>query len=151
MEGHQIWFKHKEDCGQRFILHYLYQMLGAMVLSQHRVSSSRTIRPCTPCHTQCRLWGMLLRRGQRFVLWRRIRNSVKDRDPIGHGRMESPNTSLQTIDLNPSCSKQPHSNRLGTGDGYESMELGCILTVLRVPSLIRALGDTRLARSIQLS
>ena len=68
-----------------------------------------------------------------------------------HRGMESPNTSQQVIDLNPNCSKQAHLNRVGTGHEYENTEHGCFLTVLRVPSVIRPLGVTRLTRSIQLS
>ena len=48
-------------------------------------------------------WGTLLERGLRFVQRRRTRNSVKQRDPFVHGRMESPNTSPQSNELNPSC------------------------------------------------
>ena len=49
-----------------------------------------------------------------------------------HGQMESPNTSPQTIELNPNCLGQAHSNRPGTGYGYKNTEPGCILTVSRV-------------------
>ena len=54
------------------------------------------------------------------------------RNLIVHERMKSPNTSLQAIDLNPSCSKQAYFNRLGVGHEYESTEPGCILTVFRI-------------------
>ena len=81
----------------------------------------------------------------------RTRSPVKERDPTVHRRMEWPSTSLQVIDFNQGCSKQAHFNKLGTGYKYESTELGCILTVLRVLSVIHPLGNTRLARSIQLS
>ena len=67
------------------------------------------------------------------------------------GQMELSNTNLQIIDLNPSSSKQAHSNTLGVGHAYKSTEPGCILTVLRVPSVIRPLSDIKLAHSIQLS
>ena len=154
MEGHRLWLKHKERCDRSFILvlpqaaALLRQMVAAMVLSQHRVSSSRAIRPCTPYHAHCRLWGTLLRRGLRFVQWRRTRNPVKERDLIVHRRMELPKTSVQTIDLNPNCSKLAHSNRLCIGHGYESTEPRFILTVLCAPSVIRPLGNIRLADSI---
>ena len=35
------------------LLHCLDQMLAVMSLSQHRVSSSKTVRPCAPCGAQC--------------------------------------------------------------------------------------------------
>ena len=65
--------------------------------------------------------------------------------------MESLKTCLQAINLIPSCSEQTHSNRLNIGQGYEGTKLGCILTLLRVPSMIRPMGGTRLMRSTQLS
>ena len=43
----------------------------------------------------------------------------KGRSLIVHGRT---NTSLQAINLNSSCSKQAHSNRLGIGHGYKNTE-----------------------------
>ena len=162
MEDHQLCVKHKQGCGQRLflcypkLLHCLDHMLAAMVLSQHRISSiasSRTIRLRTPCHDQCRLWCMFLRRTWSAVcsMAPHTCNPVKEQDPMMHKQMESPNNSLQTNDLNPSCPKQAHFNILGTGHGYESAEPGCVSTVLRVPSVISPLGDTGLAYSIQLS
>ena len=44
--------------------------------------------------------------------------------------MESPNTSLQAIELSPSCSEQAYPNRPGTGPGNKNTEPGCILTIL---------------------
>ena len=35
------------------LLHCLNQMLAVMPLSQHRVSSSKTVRPRAPCGTRC--------------------------------------------------------------------------------------------------
>ena len=35
------------------LLHCLDQMLAVMSLSQHRVSSSKTVRPCAPCGARC--------------------------------------------------------------------------------------------------
>ena len=65
--------------------------------------------------------------------------------------MESPKTCLQAIDLIPSYSEQTHSNRLNIGQGYEGTKLVCILTLIRVPSMIRPMGGTRLMPSTQLS
>ena len=87
MEDHQFWVQHKQGCSRRFILvpcPCTRQILAAMVLRQHRFSSSRTIEPCTPCHAQCRLCGTLLRRGPWFVQWRSTCNPVKERDPFVH-------------------------------------------------------------------
>ena len=35
------------------LLHCLDQMLAVMSLSQHQVSSSKTVKPCAPCGAQC--------------------------------------------------------------------------------------------------
>ena len=122
-------------------------MLPAVVLTQHWVLASRTIGLYTPCHVQCTLWATLLGRGLQFVQCRRTRlKSAKVLHCVW--TMKSPNTSLQAIDLKPSCSGQAQFNRLGIGHGYESTEPECILTVFRVPSVIHQLSDTGLARSI---
>ena len=62
------------------LLHCLDQMLAVMLLSQHRVSSSKTVRPRAPCGARC--MGTLLVHGLRFALRHHTRNSVKERDPI---------------------------------------------------------------------
>ena len=62
------------------LLHCLNQMLAVMSSSQHRVSSSKTVRPRAPCGARC--IGMLLVHGLRFALRRHTRNSVKERHPI---------------------------------------------------------------------
>ena len=35
------------------LLYYVNQMLAVMLLSQHRVSSSKTVRPCALCGARC--------------------------------------------------------------------------------------------------
>ena len=58
-EGHPLQVRHKQDWGRGFILFYprllhcLDQMLAVMSLSQHRVSSSKTVRPRAPCGARC--------------------------------------------------------------------------------------------------
>ena len=80
-------------------------------------------------------------RGLRLVQERRTRNSMKKQTPFLHEQIESPNTSLQEIELNPSCSGQAHFNRPGTGHGYESTRPEGIVTVLCAPSIINSLGS----------
>ena len=55
-------------------------MLAVMLLSQHRVLSSKTVGPRAPYGARC--MGTLLERGQRLIQMRPTRNSVKERDPI---------------------------------------------------------------------
>ena len=62
------------------LLHCLNQMLAVMLLSQHRVSSSKTVRPHPPCGARCighavSTWSVVAQR-------RHTCNSVKERDPI---------------------------------------------------------------------
>ena len=62
------------------LLHCLNQMLAVVLLSQHRVSSSKTVRPRAPCGARCI--------GHAVSTWSAVcseahtRNSVKERDPI---------------------------------------------------------------------
>ena len=63
-------------------------------------------------------------------------NLVKEQGHICAWTNEIANTSQQAIELNPSCLGQAHSNSSGTGPGYENTEPGCILTILRVPSIV---------------
>ena len=59
--------------------------------------------------------------------------------PFLYGQMESPNTSLQVIKLNPSCLRQAHFNKPGTSHGYKGTEPECTFTVLHVPLIIHSL------------
>ena len=58
-EGHPLQARHKQNWGRGFILllprllHCVNQMLAVMSLSQHRVSSSKTVRPRAPCGARC--------------------------------------------------------------------------------------------------
>ena len=78
----------------------------------------------------------MLGRGLRFVQWRRIRNPIKPQEPACAWTHAIANISPQAIALNLSCSGQAHFRRPSIGYGYESTEPECILTVLRVPSMI---------------
>ena len=88
------------------------------------------------------VWGAQLGCGLRFAQWRRTRNLVKSETPLVYGEIESPNTSSQAIKLDQSCSGQAHSNKPGTGPGYENTELECVLALLRVPPIICPLRST---------
>ena len=55
--------------------------------------------------------------------------------------MAALNTGMQTIELDPSCCGQTHSNRSTTIHGNESLEPGCTFTVLHVQFIICPLGN----------
>ena len=84
------------------------------------------------------IWGTRLELGLQIVQGRCRCNVMKEQDAI---RMESPNTSSQGIELDPSCSKKSQSNRPGTDYEYESTEPRYILTILRVPSIFSPLAS----------
>ena len=58
-EGYPLQVRHKQDWGREFILllpgplHCLNQMLAVVLLSQHRVLSSKTVRTFAPCDARC--------------------------------------------------------------------------------------------------
>ena len=59
LKGHPILIRHKQDWGRGFILllprllYCLNQMLAVMLLSQHQVSSCKTVKPRVPCGARC--------------------------------------------------------------------------------------------------
>ena len=53
-EGYPLQVRHKQDWADYpRLLQCLDQMLPVMLLSQHRVSSSKTVRPCAQCGARC--------------------------------------------------------------------------------------------------
>ena len=63
------------------LLHCVNQMLAVMLLSQYRVSSSKTVR-LRVLHVVPDVRDTLLERSLRFVQRRHTRNLVKEPDPI---------------------------------------------------------------------
>ena len=61
-------------------LYFPDQILAEMLLSQHQVSSSKTVRSRAPCCA--RRMGHAIRTWSAVIQRRRTRNSVKERDPI---------------------------------------------------------------------
>ena len=96
------------------------KMLAVMVLSQHRVSLFRNVRPRPPCGVQC--MGTLLEHDLRFVQGVRTGNREKFRTPgvpLLHERTKHPYTTFQAIELNLNCLGKAYSNRPGAGHGNE--------------------------------
>ena len=79
LEGHPPRVRHKQDWGRGFILLLPQSAVlpgsdaGSHGAKQHRVLSSKTVRPLAPYSA---VLGMLLRLGLRFVQWRLACNSV---------------------------------------------------------------------------
>ena len=59
VEGYPLQVRHKQDRAENLffyyprLLHCLNQMLAVVLFSQHRVSSSKTVRPRAPCGARC--------------------------------------------------------------------------------------------------
>ena len=77
---HPLQVTHEQDWGRESILlqsRLLYcpdQMLAVMLLSHHRVSSSRTISPCVSCGSRCmrhaiRTWSAVYLAGPHSHFW----------------------------------------------------------------------------------
>ena len=85
------------------LLHCRDQMLAVMLLSQHRVSSSKTVRPRALCGARCirhavSTWSSVCSEAPHSQF------GEGARPHLCHGHLESPNSSPQAIELNPSCS-----------------------------------------------
>ena len=63
-----------------------------------------------------------------------------NKTPFVDGQVETPNASLQTIELNPRCSGQAHFKGPRTDPGNDSMEYGHAFGILCAPSMIRPLS-----------
>ena len=111
-EGHPLQVKHKQDWGRGFILLLsqaaacLDQMLAVMSLSQHRVSSSKTVRPRAPCGARCighavRTWSAVCSEAPHLQFGKGARPHLC----MNEWNCPTPvHTSSQAVELNPSCS-----------------------------------------------
>ena len=85
----------------------LDQMLALTELSQHLVSSSKTVRPIIS--RGARYVDMLKQCGLQYVHQRHSRILLK-KTPFVHEQTETPNASTQAIEFDPSCADQTHFN-----------------------------------------
>ena len=147
MEEHLLQVSHKQNWAQVCIFLLSQNAVlpesdaGSNVVEPVSSLSTKTFRTRAPCGARC------MGHATAAAAWqcgKRVRPE-KSTTRFVHGRMKSPNTSLQVIKINASCSALAHSNSPGTGLQYESTELGCTLTVLRVPSVIRPLRSSELS------
>ena len=131
MEGHQLWVNHKQellpkvcpcitpgcctaktDAGSDGV-----KPASGFVIKNHQTMHSMSCSMQAVGHT-VKAWSAVCSMAPHS------QSGEGARDLIVHERMESPRTSLQAIDLNPSCLKQAHSNRPGIGHGFENTEPG---------------------------
>ena len=108
-------------------------MLTVILLSQHRISSSETVRPRFTCGARCMRPDIRAR----FAVCLMAPHSQfsEGADLICAWTIKSPKASTQAIKLTQAV-LQAYSNRSGTGSGNENMEREFILAVLCVPFII---------------
>ena len=134
------------------LLHCLDQMLAVMLLSQHRVSSSKTVRPRAPCGA--RYIGHAVR------TWSAV-CSEAPHSQFGEGarphlcmdEWNCPTPVCRRLSLTQATRGKPIPTGLAlvsTGSGHKSTEPGSIFTVLRVPFVICPFrsADAKFAQNI---
>ena len=115
------------------LLHCLNQTLAVMLLIQHRVSASKTVRPRAPCGARCI--------GHAVSIWSAV-CSEAPHSQFGEGarphlcmdEWNRPTPVRRRLSLTQAV--RGKLNRPGTGLGNESTEPGRIFTVLRFPFMI---------------
>ena len=157
--GHQLWIKHKQDWGQGFI-HLLPRAAalpesdaGEMVLSRNWVSSSKPSDHVL--HTQYHMPAVR----HAVKTWSAVCSAAPGSQSCEGVRPHCAWTNgitltpvCRRLSLTQAVRRKPNPSYWSRiGCGYEITKPECILTVLRVLSMIRPLGNTRLASSIQLS
>ena len=113
-------------------------MLAVVLLSQHRVSSSKTVRPRAPCGARCighavRTWSAVCSEAP---------HSQFGEGAGPHGCMDEwnrPTPFLRRLSLTRAARDKPF-HRPCTGLGHKSTEPGSIFTVLRFPFVIYPRG-----------
>ena len=117
------------------LLHCMDQMLAVMLLSQHQVSSSKTVRPRAPCGARCM--------GHIVSTWSAV-CSEAPHSQFGEGarphlcmdKWNCPTPVRRRLSLTQAAWGKPHPNRPDTGPGHKSTEPGSTFTVLRISFLI---------------
>ena len=133
------------------LLYCLNQMLTVMLLSQHQVSSSKTVTLCAPCGARCighadRTWSAVC--------------SEAPHSQFGEGVgpylcmdvWNRPTPVRSRLSLTQAARGKPgHPNRPGTGPGHKSTEPGSIFAVLRFPFVISPFrsADAKFSKVVQ--
>ena len=116
------------------LLHCLNQMLAVVLLSQHQVSSSKTVRPCAPCDARCI--------GHTVSTWSAV-CSEAPHSQFGKGarhhlcmdEWNRPTPVCRRLSL-PKLLRVSLPNRPGIGPGNKSTEPGSIFTIFHLPFVI---------------
>ena len=111
------------------------QMLAVMLLSQHRVSSSKTVKPCAPCGAQymvhaIRTWSVVC------SVMPHLEFGEETRPYLCMDKWNHPTPVLKQLSLTQNCLGQANSNRPGTCPGHKNTEPGRIFAVLHIPFII---------------
>ena len=112
------------------LLNCLNQMLAVVLLSQHQVSSSKTVKPRAPCGAECI---------KHTVTWSAVCSEVPhwhfSEGARPHLCMDEWNRPIP-VHRQLSLTQGAWGNRPGTGLGHKSTEPGSIFTVLCFPFVI---------------
>ena len=116
------------------LLYCLDQMLAVMLLSQHRVSSSKIVGPRAPCDARCM--------GHIVSTWSAV-CSEAPHSQFGEGarphlcmdEWNRPTPVRRRLSLT-QAARGKYPNRPDTGPGHKSTEPGSTFTVLRFPFVI---------------
>ena len=141
LKGHPLQVRHKQVWDRGFILlltRLLYspdQMLAVMVLSQHRVLSFKTVRPCTPCGVRC--MGHAIRTSSNnFSMAPLSQFGEAARPYLRMDDWNPPTPVCKRLRLTQAVRGKLIPTGLGTSPAYENTEPGFILAVLRVPFMV---------------
>ena len=104
------------------LLYCLNQMLAVMLLSQNRVSSSKTVRPRVPCGARCighaaRTWSSVC------LILHHTRNLVKERDLICMDEWNRPTPVSRRLSLTQAARGKPIPTDLALVPGTKTRSL----------------------------
>ena len=117
------------------LLHCLYQMLEVVLLRQHRVSSSKTVRPRAPCGARCirhavSTWSAVCSEAPHSQFGKGARPHLC-MDEWNH-----PTPVRRRLSLTQAARGKPIPTGLAPVSGNKSTDPGSIFTVLRFPFVI---------------
>ena len=104
------------------LLHCLNQMLAVVLLSQHRVSSSKTVRPRAQCGTRCighavSTWSAVCSKAPHSQFGERARPH------LCMDEWNRPTPVRRRLSFTQAARGKPHPNRPSTCPGHKSLEV----------------------------
>ena len=117
------------------LLHYLDQILAVVILSQHQVSSSKTVKPCAPCGARCI--------GHAVKTWSAVCSEAPHSQFVKGARphlcmdeWNRPTPVRRRLSLTQAARGKPISTGLAPVSGTKAWSLEAFSTIIRVPFVI---------------